>query len=939
MKADRWRQIDTLLGEALQLEASRRAAFLDIACEGDDELRERVDSLVAAHQQAESFIEVPALAMAAEALAEEARSMVGSRLMHYQISALIGAGGMGAVWKARDTRLDRDVAIKTLPEGLSLRRDWLARFEREAKILASLHHPNIAVIHGLEEDRGKRFLVLEFVEGETLADRLLRGALPLNESLSLARQISEALEAAHEKGIIHRDLKPNNIKVTADGTVKVLDFGLAKSLADDDGHLSSINLQPQGISSTSGAILGTAAYMAPEQTRGGKLDRRADIWAFGAVLYEMLTGLRAFQGIDSNETIASVAAKEPDYDRAPSTVRRLLQKCLEKDPKNRLRDIGDAWALVNEPNVATDVDAAQPRGRYAPLAWFVAAILGIVAVASSLLLLQQDPLPEVERFTIHAPSGSLLPPGPPAISIDGSKLAYVVLDSQGVRRLYVRAIDALEGKPLPGTEGAVHPFWSPAGDSIAFAARSRLLRIDLANGSIHDLTGIAGMYQGGWNQQDDIVIRTGSTLSRISAHGGVTASLPNSSGTAFPAFLSDGNRLLMRVIGDHGDSIQLGALGSAERTLVLDNVESAPIVARTPEGKSYLLILQESNLMAYPFNESSGKTLGNPELLVPNIAKVGNPSVMPAIGVSPAGHLAYQTTLQGPTDDMTMQLTLVDRTGHAVRTFSSKASVFSPRISPNQSLVAGVRPTGGRDIWTLDLVRGTSDRKTYGDNSQEFPVWSNDNSRIAFQSGSDGVYSVDVAGHTEPKLLTEIPAAPTSWWGHYLLYTYPSGPRGRIYMLDTTRGGQPMQVGSPIGNSAGGEFSPDGAYIAFDSDRTGTSQVYIQNRTGTEELQVSIDGGKLARWRGDGRELFFISRDGYLMAVGVKRGHVLSVGTPQKLFPFEPLKFRNPYGARVGYDVTRDGRKFLIGTEPKDLDLPITVVRNWWVEMKNRPGR
>src|SRR5262245_38076801 len=352
MQPERWQHIDKLLGEALELEAGRRAAFLEQACTGDEELRRKIDALLAAHEQAESFIEVPAFAVAAQVLADESQSMVGRQLGHYQVLALVGAGGMGAVWKAKDTRLDREVAIKTLPAGFGRHTDGLVRFEREAKLLASLNHPNIAAIHGLDEDRGTRFLVLELVEGDTLEDRLRLGAIPLEESLKLARQISEALEAAHEKGIIHRDLKPANIKITVDGTVKILDFGLAKAFARDNVHADPSDSLSLSVESTEqGLILGTGAYMAPEQARGKKVDRRVDIWAFGVGLYEMVTGTRPFEGADSTETMASVVMKDPDFDEAPLPIRRLLRKCLEKDPKSRLRDIGDVWELLNDPTM------------------------------------------------------------------------------------------------------------------------------------------------------------------------------------------------------------------------------------------------------------------------------------------------------------------------------------------------------------------------------------------------------------------------------------------------------------------------------------------------------------------------------------------------------------------------------------------------------------
>jgi Tol biopolymer transport system component len=936
MKPERWQHIDKLLGEALELEAGRPGAFLDQACGNDEELRRKINSLLAAHEQADSFIEAPALAGMARSLADEARSMVGRQLGHYQVLALVGAGGMGAVWKAKDTRLDREVAIKTLPAEFERHTDRLARFEREAKLLASLNHPNIASIHGLDEDRGTRFLVLELVEGETLAYRLGHGAIPLEESLKFARQISAALEAAHEKGVIHRDLKPANIKITADGTVKILDFGLAKAFARDDVQVDPADSSSSNIESTEpGMILGTGAYMAPEQTRGKKVDRRADIWAFGVVLYEMVTGRRPFQGADSTETMASIVTKEPDFDAAPAPVRRLLQKCLEKDPKNRLRDIGDVWELLNNPTVTADTSHPHAGRRDAALLWMMASVLAIVvALVFAFLWLKPLPLPEVVRFQIQAPARSRLPLGTPAISNDGRTLAYTVVDRDGVTRIYVRALDGVETRPLPGTEGAVHPIWSPGGDSLAFVAGRRLRRIDLSGRSVGDLIGTGFPLQVTWNQYDDILLRVGQELVRVSAQGGLPTPIPNSSGTAFPAFLSDGRRFLMRVGSDNRYSIQLGALGSAERTLVVDNVLSAPVLAPTPRGKTYLLFLRESDLMAQEFDEASGKVLGNPALLVPRIGQVGIPAVRPAVGVSPSGILAYQNAGEA----MTRRLTFVDRSGLPLRTLSPEVSVERPRLSPDQLSVVGTRPSGGQDIWVTDLVRESADRKTFADTLENFAVWSKDGSRIAFLRVQSGIYAIDVKGDGKPKLLTETPGIPTSWSDQCLLYTFPGPPYGKIYLLDVANGKKPIPVGSPNGYSGSGEFSPDGNYIAFHSDKSGRDQVYVQPAPpATGETPVSINGGRVPRWRGDGKEIFFVSPDGDLMAVDIKLGRAISVGTPHKLFRFNN---RDAYDVGGIYDVDKDGKRFLSASHgEEEQNAPITVVLNWWVEWEKRLGR
>ena len=710
MKPERWRQIDALLGEALELESGRRDDFLNEACAGDEELRKRIDALLSAHAQAESFIEIPALALAAEAVADETRSMVGRQLNHYHVSVLVGAGGMGAVWKARDAKLDRDVAIKTFAERLDPLKDPLARFEREARLLASLNHPNIATIHGFEEDQGIRFLVLEFIDGETLDDRLRRGAIPLEESLRFARQISEALDAAHEKGVIHRDLKPANIKITGEGTVKVLDFGLAKALEVADSPLPNIEASDERM------IVGTAAYMAPEQLLGRKVDKRSDIWAFGVVLYEMVTGSRPFQGADSAETLSSVVTKEPDFERVPTSLRNLLHKCLEKDPKNRLRDIADVWELVRDPSAAADALHAQTGRRFARLPWIMASVLGIVVVVLSLIWPEPEP-PQVLRSQIYPPPGSLIPLGTPAIS--SNSLAYVFKDAQGEQRIYVKRHEDVDGRVLPGTEGARGLFWSAGEDFLAFTIKGRLLWIDpFRGGSPRDLTAINAPLQVAVNQNDEIIARDKDGLfliSRISGKGETRTPIPNSGDMYFPTFLRDGKRFLAQVRDEKkGSSIYLVELDPRRRTLVVDNVLSAPILARIPGGKTYLLYVPSdrsgTDLLAYEFDEALGRVDGDPELLFQNIAMVPDTAFRPAVGVSPDGDLAYQVG-----SEVTPQLLLVDRSGNLIDTRPPELSVEGPRFSPDESRVVGMRRSGGEDIFIIDLKKKQSppDQKTF----------------------------------------------------------------------------------------------------------------------------------------------------------------------------------------------------------------------------------
>jgi len=923
MKPERWQHIDQLLGDALALDSSRRAAFLDQMCAGDEELRLKIDALLAAHAQAESFIETPALAAAARSLADEARFMVGRKLGHYQILALVGAGGMGAVWKARDTRLDRDVALKTLPEKFDGHADWLFRFEREAKLLASVSHSNIAAIYGLDEHQGRRFLVLEFIEGETLADRLSRGAIPLDESLKLARQISDALEAAHEKGIIHRDLKPANIKITADGSVKVLDFGLAKVFAEEASSSPSIEATERGI------VLGTAAYMAPEQARGKRVDKRADIWAFGAVLYEMVTGTRAFPGMDATETMASVMMKNPDFDRAPAPVRRLLRKCLEKDPKNRLRDIGDAWELVDSPLEATAAPHPKTRRRDV-LQWILASFLGVVAGVFSFGWLKPLPSPEPVKFQIYPSPGSRLPLGTPAISKDG-RIAYRIVDPTGVIRIFVQKLGSdEEGKPLPRTEGALHLFWSPGGESLAFTVGPRLKRIDLAGPSVIDLTDSPiAPWQGDWNENDLIVVqgaaRAASQLLLVPAQAGLPAPIPDSSDVYFPVFLRDSHRYVALTRSDKRSSIQLRALGSTKSETLLENVSGAPIVARRPDGKAYLLFPREANLMAQEFDEAEGKVLGKQMILVPNIGRAGYGGVRPTVGVSPDA-LAYQNANQ----EKRVSLKVVDRTGKVIRTFSQDASIIDPRLSPNQLLAAGTRAVGGPlDIWVTDLRRGISQRIASSNTREDKPVWAKDSSRLAFRMSPGGIYETDLQGKL--KQLTPLAGGPTSWSSQHLAFNF----QGQIHLLDNEGS---RILSNKDSTSAGGEFSPKGDYIAFHWDKTGRDEVYVQRilpRVGEPE-RVSIDGGSLPRWKGNGEEIFFISPDGYLMSANTKLGNAISVGPPARLFSFN----RDSYDAVTwGYDVFSDGQHFLIPFPTEEENVPITIVLNWWVQLKEQFGR
>ena len=594
----------------------------------------------------------------------------GDKLGPYEIVVPIGAGGMGEVYRAKDTKLDREVAIKVLPSALAQDPERLARFEREAKVLASLNHPNIAQIYGIEESSTGRALVMELVPGEAL-----KGPLPLETALDYARQIAEALEAAHDKNIVHRDLKPANIMVTPAGTVKVLDFGLAAvtqpsaSSSGDPSNSPTLTMR----ATQAGMILGTAGYMAPEQAAGQPVDRRADIWAFGVVLYEMLTGERLFSADSIAHILADVLRAPIDFDKLPKetprAIRDLLKRCLDRDVKTRLQAIGEARIAIQ--NVGKEPEVAATTGstsRFGWVAWTL-AVIGCTAAVSlaAWMFLRPVPLPEVTRFEIHAPEGSTLPLSTPAPSPDGRTIAYTVTGKDGVTRIHVRPMDSTESRALPGTERAIRPYWSPDGRSLAFVADNDLKRIDLAGGSAHALTQTSAPFQGSWNRHGVILFSGPSQIpAQIPDDGGVASpvgKLDEKEETAigFPDFLSDGKRFLVRVVHRDGrTSIELASLGSVERTMVIPDSANAPILAPTPGGKTYLLYLRDPSLVAQEFDEASGKVRGSAMVLVSEIGRVGGGGTRPTVGVSPTGILAYQN---GNGASQSGELAWFDRSG------------------------------------------------------------------------------------------------------------------------------------------------------------------------------------------------------------------------------------------------------------------------------------
>jgi serine/threonine protein kinase/Tol biopolymer transport system component len=865
----------------------------------------------------------------------------GARLGPYEITAQIGVGGMGEVYRATDTHLKRSVAIKVLPDAVSADPERLARFQREAEVLASLNHPNIAQVYGLEKSQAiGSALVMELVEGPTLAERIAATPMPVDEALAIARQIVESLEAAHEQGIVHRDLKPANVKVREDGTVKVLDFGLAKALepasAPRSLSPSSITLSPTITTPAMtqvGFILGSAAYMSPEQARGKTVDRRTDIWAFGCVLYEMLTGKRAFDADDVSLTLARVLERDVDLTVLPAAVpprvRQVIATCLRKDVRQRLQAIGDVRLALDgvfetAPPVAT-IDRAAPRRplwlRVAPFA----ALTAIAAAAIGFVALRRDSPPQVTRFQIHAPAGSTLPLGTPAISPDGRTIAYTVTDAQGVTQIHVRPLDSIETRVLPGTENAVHPFWFADGRSLGFASvpDNYLKRIDVGAGAARTLFHVTGPWQG-TSSQDGTLLFLGDGIRRwVNGETALQASTRRTgeTGGSFPFFLPDGKRFLILVSSNQGSSIQLATIGAPDRSVVVDSVDGAAVMTRIPTGKSYLLFVRTTDLLAQEFDEASGVVRGSPKVIVNDIGLVANPPIRPSVGAS-SGVLAYQT---GGVVDVP-PLIWVSRAGTEVQRLTRGASVRNPRLSADGERLLGSRFTSGRSAtWVTDLRRGSSTQIIFSGSAFD-AVWSPDGAMIAYRRINGRGY---IAGADGERQVAESVARLWDWSpdGRMLLVSVAGG----FTLVPVDNQQKPIVVQPPSGRLREGYFSPDGRYIVFVSDESGRDEVYVQAiPPASFRTKISINGGVLPRWRADGKELFFVSPDSNMMSVDVNTNSTFSAGIPRPLF-----KTSGGPNLVNGYAVRADGQQFLMpGRDAQAETWPITVVLNWWAELE-----
>jgi Tol biopolymer transport system component/predicted Ser/Thr protein kinase len=871
----------------------------------------------------------------------------GDRLGPYEILALIGKGGMGEVYRARDTKLKRNVALKVLPDAFARDPDRMARFQREAEVLASLNHPNIAHIYGVED----RALVMELIEGQTLPS-----PLPLDTALNYAKQIAEALEYAHERGVIHRDLKPANVKVTPEGVVKLLDFGLAKAIEDqavprdDPSNSPTLTLS----ATNAGVIMGTAGYMSPEQASGKPVDRRADIWSFGAVLYEMLSGKRAFAGESASDILATVLKLDPDWDAlpasAPASIRKLIRRCLTKDRKQRLQAIGEARIVledpVAEPAVALPIRQRAPWFAIAP--WIAAALFAAVAGVALWAPWRTPPEAQMVTTTILPPEGAAFDfsnsRNPPAISPDGRRLVFGARSADGRLQLWVRSLNSRTAQPLAGTESARFAFWSPDSKSIGFFAGGKLKTINAAGSPPLTVANAPVGHGGSWSPEGIIVFAPdeGESLQRILASGGTAVpatTLNTAEGRSHraPWFLPDGRHFLFENLlrGTNDISIQVASLDSKE-TKTVARASSNAVYA---DGR--LLFLRENTLMAQPFDAKRLATTGD---AVPVAEQIGQ-ATGDAVGLFSAASTGLLTYQAGAGVGGT-RLTWFDRSGKRAGTLGDAGDYRTLEFSPDRKSLAAsvVDASGNQDLWIYDVARGLRTRFTFDPGLDDDPLWSPDGRSIAFRSNRKGHFdlyrkSSDGAGAEELLYADNFEKTPGNWSpdGKFLLFRAADPKTGTdIWVLPLS----PQQTGTTpkpslflqtAFNLDRPRFSPDGRWVAYQSNESQQAEIYVAPFPGRGgKRQISTSGGFLPRWRPDGKEIFYLGPGGRLMAAEMNiKDSMIEVGQVR------PLGIPVLINGHYLYDVSADGQRFLVAAAPEQkADAPLTLVQNWAAGLK-----
>jgi Tol biopolymer transport system component len=865
----------------------------------------------------------------------------------HEITGLLGKGGMGEVYRARDLKLKREVAIKILPDEFAQDSDRVSRFQREAEVLASLSHPNIAAIYDLQETNETRYLILELVEGETLADRIARGPIPVEDALPIAKSICDALDAAHEKGIIHRDLKPANIKLTKDGAVKVLDFGLARMRETEDSATNLSNSPTLMSASSPGMIMGTAAYMAPEQARGKDLDKRADIWAFGVVLYEMLTGQQLFQGETVSDTLAAVLKEEPAWNRVPARAQRLLRSCLERDPRRRLRDIGDAWRQLEEqtPPIAN---------RRQWVGWaFASFSIATVLAAALFFSIARSPLPSAEsviRFNIYAPEktvflgytyGTIAVPEF-ALSPDGRTIVFVAGALNGTSMLWVKSMEELSSRPLTGTDGAEAPFWSPDEHLIGFFAQGRLKTVPAGGGPVKEVARATDPRGGSWSPNGTIVFGSGNGgVFRVADAGGepseitkLDTSLQDGS-HRWPSFLPDGTHFLVNVRSGLANrrGVYVGSLdGSKPKFLASTDVGAL-------YANGYLLFLNGNTLLAQKFDEERLE-LGGPTFVVAEgVSRSSTAQV--AVSASRSGVLAYSSALLS----LPGQLTWVDQEGNLRSTVTPEGFYPDFRLSHDEKRLATSRldpKAGSIDIFMTDLTQENRTQQfTFGPSINATPLWSHDDASVVFRTARNGGFidfyqkSSAGGGKDEPVLLKEAANAAGSnsfnligmdWSSEYLLYSSYASVGSQLWLLPMAGEQKPSLFRDSPSEIMHASFSPNGRLLAYTSNESGHHEVLVETVPRSDKKQqISIGGGYEPRWKADGGEIYFLSADRKLMAVKVEPN--FSFSSPKTLFQTRVAEDVHAY--HMHYLPSRNGRFLMNIQAGGPTPTPITIVLNW----------
>ena len=956
--ADRWDQAKALFHAARERDAAGRASLLDQACADDPQLRHEVDSLLAAHDGADGFLASPLTALAAGMASVNAEARLaladGTRLGPYEVLSLLACGGMGQVYRARDTRLGRLVAVKVLPPGVAGDADRVRRFEQEVQSASALNHPNILTVFDVGAHSGAPYLVTELLDGRSLAEVLREQRLPVAQALDYALQIARGLSAAHAKGIVHRDLKPPNLFVTTDGAVKILDFGLARLAA----HVPADGARAGGPLTQEGVVLGTVGYMAPEQVRGEAADRRSDIFSFGTVLYEMLAGQRAFARDTAAETMTAILREEPAPlaelcpEVSPAIV-RLLGRCLAKRPEDRFGSGREALFVLEVAATAPDISPVLPPDRAPRLAslrhpaWLAAAILGASLAAAALLALvaRERPMdrrdPVVSALILPARAGSLLRwNGVPdiALSPDGSRLAYVGVGADRRPALWMRDLASTTVRQLTGTANAFGPFWSPDGRFLAFFADDKLKRAPADGGTVQTLCDSGeparGMGGGSWNRDGVILFSTGDSVARVPATGGNPQAVRRAEAgelhLRFPSFLPDGRRFLYLARRDKGpDRVYVGSLDASEAPALVHEGQSRAVFSR-----GHLLFIRDGVLLAQPFDDRALRPMGDPQPIAPRVANLTS-NGRAGFSVSANGVLTYVENAA-----LSTELVWKDRHGRMMERLTNEGHYLGPALAPDgRRLVVEVEDTdsGQHSVWILGPARGVQARLTRPPNDGHHPQWAPDGRQIAFSSTRTGKwlsYRGRTDGLGEDVLLYDNPDVSgfyTRQWTRdgraVVLMGLDRDSRTRLWLVPVGPGEQAR----PLVDGLHGALSPDGRWLAVASKQTGRYEIYVLPfPTLDTRWQVSVNGGSWPRWRADGREIFYVSEDRKLMSVPVAAGDGFEAEPPAPLFP---LSLRPTDSSAVWpheYDVDAKGERFIICQVPEDAaPSSITHVSDW----------